>query len=105
MRPFRPMLIGTERPLQNPNVLLIAAFVEAARFWGADGRPILGCFFVAPRRTVPAHLDTFPPLNSNCIRPASTATTGGFVLMALSNARRELCLPSPIRENARPIKH
>jgi hypothetical protein len=36
MCPFRPEEHGTERPLQNHNVLLVAGFVEAARFLGGQ---------------------------------------------------------------------
>ena len=36
MCPFRPEEHGTERPLQNRNVLLIAGIVEAARFLGGQ---------------------------------------------------------------------
>jgi hypothetical protein len=34
---FRPKKHGTERPLQNPHILLAVGFVEAARSWA--GRP------------------------------------------------------------------
>ncbi len=56
-------------------------------------------------RTVSAtpHTAVSPP--SISIGPASAATTGGFLLTALSNARRAPCLPPLLHQNARPIKH
>ena len=61
----------------------------------------LSCSVAQLRPTSTPHL----PLHSIPIGPASAATTGGPVQTALSNARRAPRLPSPLRENARPIKH
>src|ERR1019366_606014 len=57
MCPIRPGEPGTDRPLRNRNVLLIAGFVEAARFWGGQT--------VAPSIAKLSHYRTPPMLASN----------------------------------------
>src|SRR5215470_2759313 len=57
--------------------------------------------FVLLYRTASATLDTVLFAHSIPIGPASAATTGGFLLTALSNARRTPCLPTRPRQTAR----